>query len=190
MIEPTAAATPDPARSVLVLVDYQARLLPAIADGAQVLGHALALARLARTLGIPVIGTEENAAKLGPNVEALRALCDETLAKMHFDACGDGLLARLAAHRPGPAPRDVVLAGCEAHVCLLQTALGVLRSGDRVWLVPAACGSRRMDDHALAMTRLQQAGAVCVNLDMLAFEWLRTCEHPQFRAVLAQVKAR
>ncbi len=190
MIDPTAAATPDPTRSVLVLVDYQARLLPAIADGAQVLDQALALARLARTLGIPVIGTEENPAKLGPNVDSLRALCDETLTKMHFDACGDGLLARLAAHRPGPAPRDVVMAGCEAHVCLLQTALGVLRGGDRVWLVSAACGSRRVDDQALAMTRLQQAGAVCVNLDMLAFEWMRTCEHPQFRAVLAQVKAR
>lgn len=189
MIDP-ACASPDPARSVLVLVDFQARLMPAIANAAQVLDEALALARLARSLGIPVIGTEENPARLGPNVEPVRALCDDTLAKMHFDACADGLLARLAAHRPGPAPRDVVLAGCETHVCLLQTVLGVLRAGDRAWVVPAACGSRRVADQALAITRLQHAGAVCVNLEMLAFEWLRSCEHPQFRAVLAQVKAR
>lgn len=185
-----ASAAVDPARSVLVLVDYQARLLPAIADGAQVLDEAIALARLARTLGIPIIGTEENPAKLGPNDAALRRLCDETIAKSHFDACADGLLARLAACRPGSSPRDVVLAGCEAHVCLLQTVLGVLRGGDRAWVVPAACGSRRAADHALAMTRLQQAGVVCVNREMLAFEWLRHCEHPQFRAVLAQIKAR
>jgi nicotinamidase-related amidase len=83
---------------------------------------------------------------------------------------------------------EVVIAGCEAHVCLLQTALGLLRAGLAVWVVAPACGSRSAEDHALAMQRLSVAGAVIVSLEMVAFEWLRTCEHARFRAVLSLLK--
>jgi nicotinamidase-related amidase len=177
-------------RSVLVLVDHQGRLMPAIAGGAAVVEEALFLARVAHTLGVPVIGTEQNPQRLGPNVEALRALCGQTLAKMHFDATADGLLELLRGTRPGHAAlQQVVLAGCEAHVCLLQTALGLIEAGLRVAVVPAACGSRRTGDHSLAMQRLAQAGAQLVSSEMVAFEWLRACTDPQFRAVLALIKA-
>jgi nicotinamidase-related amidase len=178
-------------RSVLVLVDHQGRLMPAIAGGAAVVDEALVLARVAQALGVPVIGTEQNPQRLGPNVEGLRALCAQTLAKMHFDATADGLLDLLQATRPGrSAPPQVVLAGCEAHVCLLQTALGLIEAGLRVAVVPAACGSRRASDHALAMQRLAQAGTQLVSGEMVAFEWLHACTDPQFRSVLALIKAR
>jgi nicotinamidase-related amidase len=107
---------------------------------------------------------------------------------MHFDACADGLLAHLHGDPDRPVG-EVVIAGCEAHVCLLQTALGLLRSGLAVWVVAPACGSRSADDHALAMRRLRAAGAVVVSLEMVAFEWLRTCEHARFRTVLQLLKA-
>jgi nicotinamidase-related amidase len=106
------------------------------------------------------------------------------MAKMHFDACEDGLLALL-----GDVP-DVVIAGCEAHVCLLQTALGLRRAGRAVWVVADACGSRRATDHALAMQRLRDAGATVVSTEMLLFEWLAHCRHRHFREVLALVKNR
>ncbi|MFM2058059.1 MAG: hypothetical protein RLY71_2444 [Pseudomonadota bacterium] len=179
----------DPQHSALVLVDFQERLLPAIHHGAEVLVQALHLADIARELAIPVIGTEQNPRGLGPNTAALRERCDVTLNKMHFNACADGLVELLRP--PAGAPvRDVVVAGCEAHVCLLQTALGLLQAGLRVWVVAEACGSRTAASHALAMQRLQQAGAVIVNVEMVAFEWLRSCEHPRFRAVLPGLKAR
>jgi nicotinamidase-related amidase len=69
---------------------------------------------------------------------------------MHFDACQDGLLDLVRAARD-PAPAEVVVAGCEAHVCLLQTALGLLRAGFTVWVVADACGSRQAGNHDLAM---------------------------------------
>lgn len=172
-------------RSVLVLVDYQARLLPAIHQGEQVLAEALRLAEAARLLDVPVLGTEQNPAGLGPNVEALRQRCASTLAKMHFDACEDGLPALLA--RQGDRP-DVVIAGCEAHVCLLQTALGLRRAGQAVWVVAPACGSRRASDHVLAMQRLRDAGASVVSAEMVFFEWLHDCRHPRFKEVLTLVK--
>ena len=174
-------------RSTLVLVDYQQRLMPQIHRGAEALALGLKLGRIARELGVPVLGTEQNPRGLGPNGDALRALCSHTLAKMHFDACEDGLLDLVRASRP-VAPADVVVAGCEAHVCLLQTALGLLRAGFTVWVVADACGSRLASNHELAMQRLRGAGAQIVSFEMVAFEWLHSCEHPRFKAVLGELK--
>jgi len=174
----------DASRTTLVLVDYQARLLPAIADAADVLAHARLLADAAALLGVPVVGTEQNPAGLGPNVQAIRQRCARTLAKTHFDACADGLIEALA-----DVP-EVVIAGCEAHVCLLQTALGLRRAGKALWVVAPACGSRAASDHALAMQRLRDAGAVIVGTEMVLFEWLHDSRHPRFRDVLALVKSR
>jgi nicotinamidase-related amidase len=183
-------ATVSADRSVLVLVDYQQRLLPAIHRGEQVVAQALRLADVARELGIRVIGTEQNPAGLGPNVESLRQRCASTLAKMHFDACEDGLLETLRGDAHAAPAAEVVIAGCEAHVCLLQTALGLLRAGHRVWVVGPACGSRSPQDHELAMQRLRQAGAMIVSTEMVVFEWLHSCQHPGFKPVLALVRER
>ena len=171
----------------LVLVDYQERLLPAIHGGDAALSRALLLADVARELGIRVVGTEQNPAGLGPNVAAIRARCEATLAKDRFDGCADGLLAYLGGADAAAAPH-VVVAGCEAHVCLMQTALGLLRAGLRVWVVADACGSRSPGDHALAIERLRQAGAGVVSAEMVVFEWLGTCRHERFRAVLRRLK--
>lgn len=177
----------DPLRSVLVLVDYQAKLLPAIAGGDRALANAVRLAEAARLAGVRIVATEENPAGLGPNDPAIASRADETLAKRHFDACGDGLVARLGVEgRPPPA--QAVIAGCESHVCLLQTGLGLLAAGLRVFVVADACGSRSASDHAAAMARLRDSGAVGVTVEMAVFEWLRTCDHPRFREALALVK--
>jgi nicotinamidase-related amidase len=175
-------------RCTLVLVDYQQRLMPAIHEGPRVLAHAVRLGRAARLLGVPVLGTQQNPAGLGPNDAAVAACCDATLAKMHFDACADGLLAQLRA-APASGRPQVVVAGCEAHVCLMQTALGLLRAEHDVWVVAQASGSRSADDHALAMQRLRVAGACIASVEMVVFEWLRACTHPQFKPVLALVKS-
>ena len=175
-------------RCVLVLVDYQGRLMPRIAGGEAAVQEALFLARVAQALDVPVLGTEQNPQALGPNVDELRALCRTTLAKMHFDATADGLLDLIQA--TGQAVDQVVVAGCEAHVCLMQTALGLLSAGLQVAVVPDACGSRRPSDKTQALQRLAAAGATLVSSEMLAFEWLRSCEYPLFKTVLALIKAR
>jgi len=176
-------------RSVLVLVDFQQRLMPALHRGEAVLREAARLADAARLLGVRVIGTEQSPGGLGPNVDAIRQRCESTIVKMHFDACEDGLLDALRGDEAG-ARCEVVLAGCEAHVCLLQTALGLLRGGHRVWVVGPACGSRAPSDHELAMQRLRQAGAVIVSPEMVAFEWLHDCRHASFKPVLQLFKTR
>ncbi len=185
----------DPTPSVLVLIDYQQRLLPAIHGGAEVLAQAVRMADVARELGIPVFGTEQYPQGLGPNDDAIRQRCGATLSKTHFDACADGLLDLLASvdtdadtGADAAAQREIVIAGCEAHVCLLQTALGLLRAGLTVSVIAQASGSRTAENHDLAMQRLRQAGADIVSVEMVAFEWLRHCRHDRFKPVLKLLK--
>jgi nicotinamidase-related amidase len=89
----------------------------------------------------------------------------------------------------GGAARDtIVLAGCEAHVCLLQTALDLLEDEFDVWVVTDACSSRTERNRDAAFDRLAGAGVELVTTEMVAFEWLRTAEHPQFREIQALIK--
>jgi len=179
----------DASSSVVIMVDHQARLMPAIHDGRRVLADAACLAEAARLLGIPVIGTEQNPDKLGPIERAVRRHCDVVMAKMHFGACSDGLVNILRPHR-ADGRRQIVISGCEAHVCLLQTAMQLLGAEFNVSIVACASGSRRPRDYDLALQRIRAAGGEIANLEMVLFEWLRTCESPRFKAVLQLIKSR
>ena len=197
----------DATDSQLVLVDYQSRLMPAIFEGPHVLANALRLARMAQLLEVPVWGTAQNPLKLGPTPPELRSLCQKTLSKMHFGAVSDGLVdwlrpparpvggnARsLPKHlqkpaTPAPERATIVLAGCEAHVCLLQTALELIEQELDVWVVTDACSSRTERNRDAAFDRLAGAGAELITTEMVAFEWLRTADHPLFRDVQALIK--
>ncbi|MCL6638040.1 MAG: isochorismatase family protein, partial [Alicyclobacillus sp.] len=89
---------------------------------------------------------------------------------------------------PAPARQTVVLAGCEAHVCVLQTALGLLEHDFDVWVVTDACGSRHERDRDAALDRLAANCVELVTTEMVGFEWLRDADHPRFREALALLK--
>jgi nicotinamidase-related amidase len=198
----------DADESQLLLVDYQSRLMPSIHEGELVLRNALRLGRLAQLLEVPAYGTEENPAGLGENPPELRALCRKTLVKMHFSAVEEGLAEWLRAPaRPqqggnarslpkhlqkAPPPQagrnSIVMAGCEAHVCLMQTALGLLDEEFDVWVVTDACSSRSERNRDAAFDRLAGAGAELVTTEMVAFEWLRSADHPLFKQALTLIK--
>jgi nicotinamidase-related amidase len=173
----------DAANSTLLIVDPQERLMPAIDDGDEVVRRCVQLATAARQLHIHVVGTEENPEGLGPIVPAVRSLCDTVLSKFHFSAPAEpGFLERL------PQGRTLVLAGCEAHVCALQTAIGLIEAGHPVKWVADAVGSRNAGDRATATARARAAGADIVTTEMVIFEWLRTSQHPAFRTLLKLVR--
>jgi len=101
------------------------------------------------------------------------------MPKTTFSAAGDpGFTALLPA---GSA--EIVVAGCEAHVCVLQTVLDLLESGRRVIWAADATGSRDPADRAAAIDRARQHGAEIVTSEMVLFEWLRDSQHPNFREV-------
>jgi len=198
----------------LVLVDYQTRLMPVIFENELVIANAVRLARMAQALQIPVWATEQSPDKLGPNVDAVRAVVESaggrTLAKAHFSAVADGLGDWLrpparkptqggnarsmpkhlqkAATEPEEGRNTIVIAGCEAHVCLMQTALDLLDDEFEVWVVTDACSSRTERNRDAAFDRLAGNGAELVTTEMVAFEWLRTAEHEAFSELLKLVK--
>jgi len=173
----------DRSASTLLLVDFQARLMPAIDGADRVLANAGRLLKAARLLDVPVVATEQNARGLGPTVPELAAEGLDVVHKMTFDACrAPGLLER------APAERAAVLAGCESHVCVLQTALGLLQAGRRVVVVRDAVGSRQAASVQAALDRLARHGADLATTEMVVFEWLGTAEHPRFREAVALIK--
>ena len=196
----------DPEDSQLVLVDYQQRLMPALHGGPQALAHACLLAQVARVLAVPVFTTEQNPAGLGPTVDPLRALVGPALSKMDFSAASllmprlrpapkaaGGNARSLPRHlqkpaAPAPGRDTVVIAGCETHVCLLQTALELLEEEFDVCVVTDACASRTERNRDAAFDRLAGAGAELVTTEMVAFEWLRSADHPRFKEVLGWIK--
>lgn len=197
----------DADESHLVLMDYQQRMLPAIHEGSAVLARAVQLARAARMLEVPCWAVEQNPAGLGNTDPALASLVARTVAKMTFSAgeqlvpllrpparAAGGNARSLPRHLRKPAepepqgPASIVLAGCEAHVCLLQTALELLDEEFEVWVVTDACGSRTERDRDAAFDRLAGAGCELVTTEMVLFEWLRSAEHPAFQDVQALIK--
>jgi len=172
-------------RSVLLLVDLQQRLMPAIAGGEAVVANVRRLAEAARLLGVPVVATEQNPAGLGGTIPALATLPTRRLEKRFFDATREAdFESFLPAGRPA-----IVAAGCEAHVCVMQTVLGLLDRGRAVSLVADAVGSRSTANRDAALARAARHGAELVTTEMVLFEWLATSDHPHFREVLGLVKA-
>jgi nicotinamidase-related amidase len=171
-------------RSTLVLIDLQSRLMPSIDQGKGVLKQCVKIAQIAKLLDIPIIGTEQSPQSLGHNVNEIAHFCETIVAKNHFDACQDGLINALSKNR-----EHLILAGCETHVCLMQTALELLRQNFKVSILVDAVGSRRPLDRDIALHRLGSAGASLLTTEMLAFEWLETANRDAFKDVLQIVKS-
>ena len=181
---PTEPAALNAADSLLLVVDMQEKLLPAIHDADALRGRVARLAQAARLLSVPVWATEHWPGKIGGTHADLRVHIDHIVAKTHFDACRE---AEFLAGWPADRPR-VLLTGTEAHICVLQTGLGLARAGLRPVLVSDGIGSRRTSDWTAACERWRHHGLETISAEMALFEWLETPAHPAFREVLALVK--
>ena len=174
--------------SALLAVDLQARLAPAIDRIDALLARAELLLRAAVRLGVPVAFTEQSPAGLGPTLAPLTRLVPaaQVIGKEHFRATAE---PALPAWIERTGADQVVVFGTEAHVCVLQTSLGLLEAGLAVHVVADAVGSRRPEDRSVALRRLNSAGCRIVTAEMVAFEWLERAGTEEFREVLALIKA-
>jgi nicotinamidase-related amidase len=176
--------TIDRDRTTLLVIDFQQRLMPAIHDASSVLANAGRLIEAAGKLGVPAVVTEQYPRGLGPTVPELAVDGMPKLAKMDFDATrADGFFEHLPKDRP-----DIVVAGCEAHVCVLQTVLGLIDSGHAVHVVRDAIGSRRAESKETAVERMRGHGAGIVTTEMALFEWLGTAADPHFREISVLIR--
>lgn len=168
-------------RSSLLVIDIQERLLPHIHEGQAVLANAVWLVKLAQRLGVPAMFSEQYPKGIGHTVAVLRGLTfpEAVAEKLHFSCvaakCLDGLTG---SERP-----QVVVAGTESHVCVLQTVLDLRAQGKEVFVVADAVGSRKPSDKELALARMRSHGIHVVSREMVAFEWLRQAGTDEFREI-------
>ncbi|MEW5723270.1 MAG: hydrolase [Thermodesulfobacteriota bacterium] len=171
--------------SVLLLIDFQERLLKAMADKDRVLENAVRLARFANLARLPVLVTEQD--NLGDTVPELAAELEraEKFGKIYFDCLAEedfrarlGLLGR----------RTLIIAGLEAHICVAQTGISALEDRYLVHVVGDAVASRHPDNRRTALDRLRQAGAVITSTEMAIYEILRRAGTEEFKETLPLVK--
>lgn len=173
-------------RSCLVVVDIQERLCPVIHDPRTVLYNAGRLLRGAAMLGVPALVTEHCPASIGPTMVDLRELCtpDQFVTKTTFSGAAEPAVRERVEQLALP---QLVVCGTEAHVCVLQTALGFRSLGYEVFVVTDASSSRREVDRDIGVARMTAQGCQPVTTEMVLFEWLGHAGHPQFRDVLKRL---
>jgi nicotinamidase-related amidase len=174
-------------QSLLLVVDVQEKLAPAIHDGAAAIANNRRLLASAGRLGIPVFVSEQYVRGLGSTVTDLLPLPAgaQIVEKMHFSCtCEPGFLENLAR----TDRQQIVVTGMETHVCVLQTVLGLLAADYAVFLVEDAASSRTPANRAAAIERMRAAGAHIVTTEMVVFEWLQKAGTEDFRALLPLIK--
>jgi len=175
------------AQSQLLIIDVQEKLLPVMAEPEQVERANLTLIAAARHMDVPISFTEQYPKGIGHTAASLRLLAGDDarfFEKMHFSALQE---PEIRAYL-NKARLQIVLAGIESHICLLQSAFDLLGEGFAVYCVDEAMSSRTPASKNLALARLRAAGASIVSVEMVLFEWLERAGTPAFKAMLPLIK--
>lgn len=179
------------AKSQLLIIDVQEKLLGAIAGKDRVVEHCVKLVRAARMLGVPITISEQYPQGLGPTVEPIRdafANDGSVVDKVEFSCLrSEPLRERLHELRRQGRPQ-VVIGGIEAHVCVLQTAIDLEAQGFEAFVVADAVGSRSKESRKLALARLLSSRVDVVTSEMVLFEWLEKAGTQEFRELQALIK--
>jgi nicotinamidase-related amidase len=189
------AATPHPMtldreRTALVVIDVQERLFPAMdADHREeVMRNIKVLTAAARRLHLETLVTEQYPKGLGHTLQEVKDALPagvQPVEKVAFSCLGaDAFRSRLAA----TGARQLLLAGIEAHVCVLMSALDLLAEGFAVHIVADAVTSRTQANWRLAMAQLRQAGAVVTTTETVLFQLLRQADTDDFRELARLIR--
>jgi len=178
------------ASSRLLIVDVQEKLVATLPESTRdrLLRSCRFLAEGAKLLSVPTAMTEQYPQGLGPTAAALQEFSSDRPAKKRF-SCVECLCWPSAAEASDDR-FQIVVAGMETHVCVLQTVLDLLSKGYQVYVVADAVASRREIDQQIALERLSGSGAILTTAEGVLFEWAETAEAAEFKQLSGLVKAR
>lgn len=176
--------------SCLVIIDMQQKLAAAMATEAMqaVTRNCGLLIQAAAMLEIPTIYTEQYPKGLGPTLPELAELLSgkPRIEKTAFACCDEPAFCRhLTKDKP-----HIILAGMEAHICILQTALRLKQqdTNRQVFVAEDAVISRNSSARMNAMERLREAGVIVSNTESIIFEWLGKAEGDEFKQISRLLK--
>ena len=164
----------------LLVIDLQGKLMDKIPGRPALLSNTGLLVEGAKILGLPVYATEQYPKGLGPTVGELAEKLPPRLEKTSFSC---GVLPEVLSFFRDRKTAKILLAGVEAHVCVLQTALDLLHAGFRVYVATDAVGSRHEGDREMGLRRMEKSGAVLTTSEAALFEWTEKAGTPEFKAV-------
>jgi nicotinamidase-related amidase len=173
----------------LIVVDMQERLLPPIWEKERLVRNVQLLIRLAGILKLPALVTTQYAKGLGNTVPDIANLLPNTPAidKQMFSCFGSDAFCSMLKRLPGQRT-TVLLCGMEAHICVMQTALGALREGYLVHVAADAVSSRTELNWQIGLDRIRSAGAIVSSTEMMIYELLRSSGAPAFKELLPYLK--
>ncbi|NLQ17905.1 hydrolase [Marinomonas sp. M1K-6] len=171
----------------LVVIDVQGKLATIVDDSEVFIANLVKLVKAAKLLGLPILWLEQNPEKLGATVPALREVLDmvEPIAKYSFSACGEPVFVEAVKKTK---VNTWLMSGIEAHICVYQTALGLLDLGYEVELVSDCVSSRALSNKDMALAKLARKGAEITSLEMCLFELIGDCRADEFRGALNLIK--
>ena len=179
-------------KSQLLVVDIQARLLPAMASQEALMANVARLCEGARLLDIPITISEQYPKGIGATVPAVLEACGGNavvLPKLTFSCLRDEAIARRINEFGKVHLRtQIVLCGIEAHVCVLQTALDLRVSGFDVAVIGDAISSRAPDSKTFAIERMRSQAIDMATMEMVIFEWLERADGPHFKTLSQLIK--
>lgn len=173
-------------RSRLVIVDVQEKFVPHIAEADRVIEGCRRLLTGANILDVSATATEQYPKGLGATVSPIVEFFETRPEKLRFSA-GEVLPWSLNDD-DGNARDQIILAGIETHICILQTAFDFMERGLRVYVVADAVSSRSTTSHNLALQRLRDGGAVIVTVESVLFEWCEVAGTEQFKQISQLVR--
>lgn len=180
----------DAAKSSLLVIDMQERLLPAMAEAETALRKCEILMAAAKALAVPLTVSEQYPKGLGPTVPQIRDQVGNApvFEKNAFSCWRDEAMKKHFIGQHDAGRPQVVIGGIEAHVCVLQTALDMAQAGFAVFVVADATSSRAPESVALALERMRGAGVAVVNTEMAVFELLGRAGTAEFKAVSGLIR--
>jgi len=178
----------DAAKTSLLVIDVQERLLPAMAAPEQVVAKTTILLKAARELGLTITLSEQYPRGLGHTVPELAGNDATVFEKLSFSCWRDAAIKdHFIKMHEGGRPL-VIVAGIEAHVCVLQSCIDLANAGFGVYAVADATSSRSASSAGLAFDRMRNVGVQVVNTEMVVFELLERAGTPQFKSLSAVIK--
>ena len=178
----------DATKSSLLLIDIQDRLLPAMSTPDQVIAKSQILLQAAGTLGLPVTISEQYPKGLGHTVAALQTNTATTFEKLSFSCWRDDALKTHFINLHETGRPLVIVAGIEAHVCVMQTCIDLANAGFGVFAVADAMSSRKPESATLAFERMRANDVQVVNTEMVVFELLERAGTAEFKALSGLIR--
>jgi nicotinamidase-related amidase len=166
--------------SVLIVVDVQGKLLPAIPHRERLIWNIRRLLDGAQVLGVPVLASEQYPEKLGPTDSALADSLPLVVSKLAFSCCGEQAFGDRLRELP---VRKTLVVGIETHVCIMQTVFDLLTDGYEVFVAADATASRFEIDSRVALERMQSSGVTLTTTEAALFEWCQVAGTAEFKEI-------